>query len=83
MFVTVHAWEITDTGLRGRHDGYGCRRGRHGLRWPYAGREILQAENHEQIRELLQREILAKSQMQCFDIKGKITENKQMVQIGG
>ena len=201
MFVTVHAWEITDTGLRGRHDGYGCRRGRHGLRWPDAGRllvlvlpgsrspmeeplvrkdcvqiiseikslndveqvtlttngilleeqaealkkagidcinvsldtldprlyrqitgqaapekvlagirqaekldstvhvntvlpclcygesidgrEILQAENHEQIRELLQSVILAKSQMQCFDIKGKITENKQMVQIGG
>ena len=47
------------------------------------GREILRAENHEQIRELLQRVILAKPQMHCFDTREKITENKQMVQIGG
>ena len=47
------------------------------------GREILRAGNHEQIRELLQRVILAKPQMHCFDTREKITENKQMVQIGG
>ena len=47
------------------------------------GRNILQGGNPGQIRELLQRVILAKPQMHCFETGEKITENKQMVQIGG
>ena len=47
------------------------------------GRDILETGDPVQIRELLQRVILAKPQMHCFEIREKITENKQMVQIGG
>ena len=47
------------------------------------GREILQTGDPRQIRDLLQRVILAKPQMHCFETREKITENKRMVQIGG
>ena len=47
------------------------------------GRDILETGDPVQIRELLQRVILAKPQMHCFEIREKITENKRMVQIGG
>lgn len=47
------------------------------------GRDSIRANDRESIRRLLEQVILAKPGMHCFETRDKITENRQMAQIGG
>lgn len=47
------------------------------------GRAAIASGDSEQIRSFLRNAIEAKPRMHCFEIREKITEKKQMVQIGG
>lgn len=47
------------------------------------GRDCIQMNEPERLRRILQQTILAKPGMHCFESRDKITESRQMAQIGG